>query len=149
MSIWRSVRWAAIGLGIVLLFVAVVAANATWKPEFATSPPAVREWFKGAITTPAARQRLGIYHCCEQAERLRTKFVLSAGHDWSYYPNPECVTAGCELRPLPNDIVHEDPIRALDPADDGLPEFQAMRREGVLFIWNGNPSCFWPPESGI
>ena len=92
--------------------------------------------------------RLGIYTCCAQSERLMTKFV-GAGSEWSYYPDPNCTRAGCALLPIPNDVVHDEPIKALDPADDDLPEFKAMRREGVIFIWNHKPTCFWPPEGGI
>jgi hypothetical protein len=127
----------------------VSAAHATWKPEFGKSPAAVQQWFRDAAPTPAARARLNIFRCCEKAERLMTKFVGRPGGEWSYYPDPACTAPGCRLTPLPNDIVHEDAIRAPDPKDDGLPEFAAMRREGVLFIWDGKPTCFWPPEGGI
>lgn len=123
-------------------------AHATWRPEYAKNPQAVRDWFVAATPTKAAGARLGIATCCEQAERLMTRFV-GAGTEWSYYPDPDCAHKGCKLLPIPNDVVHEEPIRALDPADNDLPEFKAMRREGVLFIWNGKPTCFWPPEGGI
>ncbi len=52
---------------------------------------------------------------------------------------------GCKLLVIPDDVVHEGEIHAKDPKDDTLPEFDAMRREGVLFIYLGQPSCFWPP----
>jgi hypothetical protein len=93
-----------------------------------------------------AWNRLGICGCCEHADRLKTKFVADAEGDWSYYPNPECITKECPLQPVPNDIVHQDGIHALNPYDDRLPEFDQMRREGVLFIYQGEPACFWPPE---
>ena len=133
---------------LLFLDLALKPAAATWRPEYAKSPQAVQQWFRSAEVTPAVRARLGIYTCCTGAERLVTKFV-GAGTEWSYYPDPNCTRAGCSLLPLPNDIVHEEPIKAIDPKDDNLPEFQAMRREGVLFIWNGKPTCFWPPEGGI
>jgi hypothetical protein len=93
-----------------------------------------------------AWNRLGICGCREHADRLKTKFVADAEGDWSYYPNPECITKECPLQPVPNDIVHQDGIHALNPYDDRLPEFDQMRREGVLFIYQGQPACFWPPE---
>lgn len=102
----------------------------------------------GAKYSPAYL-RLGIAKCCKEAERLRTKFVPSVmGTNWAYFPDPKCTHAGCPLLPIPNDIVHPEPVRALDSKDDGLPEFDAMRREGVLFIYEGAPSCFWAPNAG-
>lgn len=122
---------------------------ATWKPEYGKSPEAVQEWFRSARTTPIAALRLRFSYCCEQAERLRTKFVGKANGEWSYYPDPACTHEGCALLPIPNDVIHQEPIKANDPKDDALPEFDAMRREGVLFIYGGKPTCFWPPEGGI
>jgi hypothetical protein len=75
-----------------------------------------------------------------------TKFVADTGHEWSYYPDPNCAHKGCRLKPIPDDVVHEDEIHAPDPADDSLPEFELMRQQGVLFIYHGEPSCFWPPQ---
>jgi hypothetical protein len=144
-SFWRGV--CVLGVFFISAFW-VLAANATWKPSYGESPAAVQQWFRSAEIMPAARARLGVYTCCEQAERLMTKFV-GTGTEWSYYPDPNCTHNGCALLPIPNDVVHEEPIRAIDPKDDDLPEFQAMRSEGVLFIWNGKPTCFWPPEGGI
>lgn len=135
------------------LLVAVLPARATWKPEYATAPEAVKHWFEaaqvngGCSDKGAAFQRLGICLCCKWSERLMTKFVASPGHQWSYYPDSNCTVKGCPLKPIPDDVVHEDEIRALDPADDALPEFDAMRRQGVLFIYHGEPSCFWPPQA--
>lgn len=132
----------------------LTVARATWKPEYASNPPAVTAWFKearvagGCDSSDKARawHRLGICGCCENADRLRTKFVAAASGDWSYYPDPNCTTKGCALKPIPDDVVHEDEIHAANGFDDTLPEFDAMRREGVLFIYQGEPSCFWPPD---
>ena len=134
---------------LLFLDLALKPAAATWKPEYGKSPLAVQDWFKGARTTPQAALRLNFSYCCEQAERLRTKFIGRANGEWSYYPDPGCTKTGCALLPIPNDVIHDDPIKANDPKDDNLPEFEAMRREGVLFIYGGRPTCFWPPEGGI
>jgi hypothetical protein len=131
-----------------------IASDATWKPEYAKNPPAVTAWFKearvpgGCDNSQKAKawNRLGICGCCEHADRLKTKFVADAEGDWSYYPGPGCPTKGCPLKPIPNDIVHQDGIHALNSYDDPLPEFDQMRREGVLFIYQDQPACFWPPE---
>ena len=82
-----------------------------------------------------------------------TKFVHKDGHEWEYYPDPNCTVKGCKLEPIPDYIVHEERIESRIFKDDNLPEFQQMRREGVLFICNiyscmGKPACFWPPEEG-
>jgi len=146
---------AALAFGVLMAIVFGVCvtwggkAAATYKPEYAKNPPSVQEWFKSAQLTPQARARLFIAGCCEHADRLRTKFVPRSDGEWSFYPDPNCTAAGCQLLPIPSDTIHEDTIRAFDPKDDGLPEFDAMRREGVLFIWNGQVTCFWPPEPGI
>lgn len=129
-------------------------AGATWKPEYDKAPDAVKNWFQSAQVpggcsdnTPSpAWHRLGICGCCQQSERLMTKFVANKDGEWSYYPDPNCTTKGCKLLPIPNDVTHDDEIHAESPKDDELPEFEAMRREGVLFIYDHQPSCFWPPE---
>ena len=147
--VWLAV---VLGVAVMVLFIvksAVVAANATWKPEYATNPEAVQKWFQEATPTIAGAARLGIGRCCNDAERLMTKFVASQNGDWEYYIDPNCTNVGCPMLPIPNDVVHDDEIKAPDPKDNDLPEFKAMRREGVLFIWQGKPSCFWPPESDI
>jgi hypothetical protein len=136
MRVLFYIFWAA-----VLIASTTLASDATWKPEYAKNPPAVTAWFRearvpgGCDTNEKAKawKRLGI-------------FVSDVEGDWSYYPDPECTTKGCLLKPIPNDIVHQDGIRALNPYDDRLPEFDQMRREGVLFIYQGQPACFWPPE---
>lgn len=151
----REAFRAAIAFGILaaamLAVVVVLAApvKATWKPEYGKEPQAIQNWFKAAKPTPVAGARLGIWYCCEQAERLVTRFVASAAGEWSYYPDPNCSHKGCALLPIPNDVVQNEPIRALDPKDNDLPQFAQMRREGVLFIWQGKPTCFWPPEPSI
>jgi hypothetical protein len=137
-------RWA---LPALVLLCAIAPADAAWRPEYAKSPQAVQDWFKNAEATVEACKAPGYpCKCCEQAERLRTKFVASPAGDWVYYVDPECTRPGCKTLPIPNIVVHKDRIRAATEEDDKLPEFGAMRREGVLFIYHGKPSCFWPPE---
>jgi hypothetical protein len=132
-----------------------VDAGATWRPEYAKSPLAVQNWFRLAAPPDAAQRRLGIGRCCEQAERLMTRFVASAAGDWAYYPDPACTSRGCKLLPIPNDIVHRGRIKPIPGTLDGLDAaelrrtlktFETMKREGVLFIWQGKPTCFWPPD---
>ena len=136
---------------LLVLFVSFVSmvpqsADATWRPEYGNNPVAIQRWFKQAEPTLPAQQRLKINKCCEKAERLMTKFVNLPGMGWMYYPDPGCTTRGCALLPILDDVVHEGEIRALEPQDDNLPQFKQMRQEGVLFIYNGAPSCFWYPR---
>lgn len=114
----------------------------TYKNEYAKNPPAVSAWFKEAHVKGACDAS----GCCEFADRLHTKFVGEKGKEWFYYPDPNCTTKGCQLLPIPDWVTHEDGIHALNGYDDTLPEFNRMRREGVLFIHRDKPSCFWSPE---
>jgi len=135
---------------LLVLFVSIMVpqgADATWRPEYADNPVAVQRWFKQAAPTLPAQRRLNINKCCEKAERLMTKFVNLPGMGWMYYPDPGCTTRGCALLPILDDVVHEDEIHALEAKDDNLPQFKQMRREGVLFIYNKVPSCFWYPRA--
>lgn len=137
---------------LALFLISVKPAHATYKPEYAKNPPAVQEWFGAQKIMPAAGIRLGLGQnasCCDHADRLFTKFVGTGTSEWLYYPDPDCTTNGCKLLPIPNDTVHSEEIRALNPKDDGLPQFDQMRSEGVLMIWAGSVTCFWPPEPGI
>ena len=124
----------------------------TWKPAYARNPPAVTAWFKEARVKGACDQNdrawteLGVCGCCEFADRMRPKFVGEKGKEWSYYPDPNSMVKGCTLLPIPDWVTHDEDIHVLNGYDDRLPEFNQMRREGVLFIYKDKPSCFWPPE---
>ncbi len=123
----------------------VAPAGATWKPEYGSSPPSVHAWYRHAQVTEAARGRFGFQNCCDKSDRFETKFRVdraTAGDAWYYLVDGQWVR-------IADDVIHSDEIHAIDPKDDALPEFEQMRREGVLFIYNGNPTCFWPPQGGI
>ncbi len=138
----------------------VVSAHATYKPEFAANSPALRTWFQIAHTTDAARLRFGWVSCCEHADRVHTKFRPTRKTDeWSYQCTAEteeaCAPNGLKIgdwKPIPPDIVHDEPIAVPEAFDENDPqvkeEFRQLRAEGVLFISHGRESCFWPPESG-
>ncbi|HET9285718.1 MAG TPA: hypothetical protein VFR24_27515 [Candidatus Angelobacter sp.] len=129
---------------------ALAPAQATYKPEYEAAPQAVREWFQHQLIMPAAQPRLGWVSCCDHADRLRTKFVgTNNGDTWYYYTDPNCTQKGCKLARIPDDVIHPEEIRALDPKDDQLPEFDQMREEGVLMIFASKVTCFWPPQTGI
>jgi hypothetical protein len=166
---WRDALTAALAVvaaALIFLFAVVImtarTAEATWKPEYGNNPEAIQRWFSEAAVMPSAQTRLGVTLCCHSAERLMTKFVGGkGGDDWSYYPDPNCTHSGCTLLPIPSDVVHDEPIGltagAHEAFDKSSPEdktrtikmLEAMKREGVLFIYRGSPSCFWPPEGGF
>lgn len=128
---------------MVLLFPSL--CGATWKREYANTPQAVQQWFRSARLTDAARKRFGFQNCCDQSDRYETRFRVdkqTAGDAWFYQVDGNWVR-------IPDDVIHSDEIHAKDPKDDALPEFEQMRREGVLFIYDGKPTCFWPPQGGI
>lgn len=127
-------------LGVCFLVLESVTAHSTWKPSYSDNHPNVSKWFKGANLTPAAAIRLGWTSCCEKADRYMTK-VTKDGNGWMYYTDPQCTWNGCKLAPIPDDTIHDDPL------PQGK-EFEQMRAEGVLFIYNGKVTCFWPPEPG-
>jgi hypothetical protein len=40
---------------------------------------------------------------------------------------------------IEDDIIHYEDDRTMPPQ---------LKAEGVLFIYKGTPTCFWPPQSG-
>lgn len=147
---WMLILRNLISFLIVLSLIWILTpAQATYKPEYGASPPAVQKWFQHQLIMPAAQKRLPWMSCCDHADRLKTKFVgTGKGDQWFYYPDPNCTTKGCKLVRIPDDVIHPEEIRALDPEDDQLPEFDQMRNEGVLMIFAGQITCFWPPQTG-
>lgn len=136
---------------VIVFLIGLNTAHATWKPDpLHPTPQAVQDWFRAQqLATQSAMDRLHIKMCCHDAERLVTKFVGTKEGEWAYFIDPNCTNSGCPSNQIPNDVIHDEEIHALTKADDGLPEFEAMRREGVLMIFLGRPSCFWPPEPSI
>jgi hypothetical protein len=108
-----------------------LSAQAEWKPEYASAPQHVREWYKNAELTPAARRRFAFKHCCDHADVVRTKFQVSkstAGDEWYWLD-------GESWRRVPDDIIHWN-----EKAPDGQP---------TLFVYSGKETCFYPGEEGI
>lgn len=103
----------------------------TYKPDYATSPPEVREWFKNAKLTPAAYKRLGWHGCCDNADRFVTTFAQE-DENWYYYQDGKKIL-------IPADTIHTED-------DPTMP--QQLKVEGVLFIISGTVGCFWAPKTG-
>jgi hypothetical protein len=122
------------------------AALATWKPEFGRSSDAVIAWFRSAQPTPAAQARLGFKSCCEHSDRFVTQFKVSKvdGADQWFYQ------AGERWLPIPGDVVHLEGITPPEGHEND-PDFLQLQAEGILFLYpaaSGQPTCFWPPQSG-
>lgn len=49
MTMWHGVRWAAAGLGIVILFVTVLAAAARDAGQWENQDPAVSDWYRSLM----------------------------------------------------------------------------------------------------
>ena len=101
----------------------------TWRPEFGTSPQAWINWFMNARTTPAVTARTGFNSCCAQSDR----FVTSFKHDDHWYF-------------MRNNVWVEIPDDTIEPEDPKMPD--QLKEEGVLFVYNGLVTCFWPPSTG-
>jgi hypothetical protein len=115
----------------VLLCLLTCPAAAEWKPEYASAPQAVRDWYKNAELTVEARKRFPFKNCCEHADVVRTKFQVnktSAGDEWFW------LDAG-NWRRVPDDIIHWN-----KQAPGGRP---------TLFVYSGKETCFFPGEGGI
>ena len=109
---------------------ATLAGRAEWKPEYASQPQDVRDWYKNAELTTAAQVRFPFKKCCDHADVVRTRFSVSRidGHDeWSWLD-------GATWRRVPDDVIHWGVS-----APGGQP---------TLFVYSGKETCFFPGESG-
>jgi hypothetical protein len=117
------------GFVIALAFIAT-AAEARWKPQYASAPQEIQDWYRNAELTEAAQRRFGFKSCCAKSDVVRTRFRPSADGDdgWDYLD-------GDTWRRVPPDIVHEDKF-----APGGQP---------ILFAVDGKPTCFFKPSGGL
>lgn len=125
-------------LALAFAFTLLVGSQgwAFWKEEYANLPQSTRNWFKNAELTPAARRRLNNWtKCCDHADWFRTKFKPGERTDeWFYEYEPG------KWKKIPQDVIHYE-------RDPSMPD--DIRREGVLFIYNGYETCFWPPTEEL
>lgn len=119
-------------LAILVLIVAAPPTAARWKPEYAQASPEVRDWYKAQELTPAAQLRFHFKSCCDNSDRVKTRFAVSklSGADQWFYQLPDGT-----WREVPPDIIHWDK--------------HAPGGEPVLFAFQGQPTCFFPPDGGI
>jgi len=106
-------------------------SDAEWKPEYGQTPPEMREWYRNAELTAAARIRFPFKKCCDHADVVKTKFTVnrtSGGNEWFWLD-------GEQWRRVPDDIIHWG-----KSAPGGKP---------TLFVYSGKETCFFPGDSGI
>ena len=117
---------ALMGFGLV-----ISTAHARWKPEYASAPQAVQDWYRNAELTPRARFRFAFKKCCEHADVVKTQFRVNranAGDEWYWLD-------GSDWRRVPDDIIHWGET--------------APSKQPTLFVYQGKETCFWPGESGL
>jgi hypothetical protein len=98
------VKWSLCCLYVTLAVTS--QANAEWKPEYASSPPEVREWYRNAELTKAAQGRFPFKKCCDHADVVKTKFTVNKttnGDEWYSLD-------GEQRRRIPDDISHWGPV---------------------------------------
>jgi hypothetical protein len=128
---------------IVGAFLIVLLADTTlarWKPEYASRPQAVRDWYDKASLTASAQERLGFVRCCKESEVVRAQFRVdrAAAHgadQWWWLD-------GDTWKRIPDDIIHWG-----EHAPDGRPTLFVL--DQPFLDWPaGTPTCFWPPLEG-
>lgn len=120
-------------VAIAMLLATPTAAHSRWKPEYASAPPEVRNWYEQAELTPAAEARLHFKSCCAHSDVVRTEFRVNktdGGDEWYWLD-------GETWKRVPVDIIHFD-----SHAPDGRP---------TLFVLPGTSieTCFYPGDGGI
>lgn len=99
--------------------------------QYADQPPEIREWYRNAELTPAARRRFPYVKCCDGADVVRTSFRVdkTSGADAWWWLDGET------WKRVPDDIIHWN-----ESAPGGQP---------TLFVFQGRETCFFPPDAGI
>jgi len=121
---------AAVVLGVSVLVLAA-QVQARWKPEYASQPPEVQQWYRNAELTKAAQARFPFKKCCDHADVVKTKFNVNrttSGDEWYWLD-------GDKWRRIPDDIIHWD-----KHAPNGQP---------TLFVFSGKETCFFPGDGGL
>lgn len=146
------VAWVA----LVLWAVFVTPAHAHGMPEFAQLTPDEQNWMGEASTTLRSRPELAAKgfvwpSCCNHGDRVLAKLRSVKGPDgyedeWWYLKKGD-ETQTDEWVRIPNDVIHTEEDEAEDAKMKNKMSPQ-LRTEGVLFIYNGLVTCFWPPEEG-
>src|SRR6185312_9325283 len=82
---FQVLRRAASTVLVISAFVLAVQVQARWKPEYASQPPEVQQWYRNAELTAAAQARFRFKKCCDHADVVKTKFNVNrttSGDEW-------------------------------------------------------------------
>jgi hypothetical protein len=127
----KGFRMQRIALAVALVGAFLVQAEARWKPEYASAPQEVQDWYHNAQLTAAAQRRFAFKSCCEHADVVKTQFRVNkatSGDEWYWLD-------GEDWRRVPDDIIHWG-----ESAPGGRP---------TLFVYQDKETCFWPGDPGI
>jgi hypothetical protein len=64
-----------------------VTSQAKWKPQYASAPQEVQDWYKSRKLTDAAAKRFAFKSCCDGSDKVETQFRVdkATGDDKWYY----------------------------------------------------------------
>jgi hypothetical protein len=114
----------------VFCLLAAAPAAATDNGQWAGQPAAERAWYSNATLTPAAQKRLGWAMCCDHSDVVHTKFRVNkttGADEWWWLD-------GDTWKLVPADVIHWG-----ESAPGGQP---------TLFVFEGEPTCFYPGDGG-
>lgn len=116
-------------LAIVILL--PVASQARWKPQYASAPQEIQDWYKSRKLTEAAAKRFAFKSCCDGSDKVETQFRVdrATGEDKWYYQKDG------QWMEVPPDVIWWDE--------------HSPTGEAILFAVDGKPTCFFPPRGGL
>jgi hypothetical protein len=123
------VKLSYLTLAIVILL--PVASQARWKPQYASAPQEVQDWYKSRKLTEAAAKRFAFKSCCDGSDKVETQFRVdrATGEDKWYYQKDG------QWMEVPPDVIWWDE--------------HSPTGEAILFAVDGKPTCFFPPRGGL
>jgi hypothetical protein len=107
------------------------ASQARWKPQYASAPQEVQDWYRSRKLTDAAAKRFAFRSCCDGSDKVETQFRVdrATGDDKWYYKKDD------QWLEVPPDVIWWDE--------------HSPTGEAVLFAIDGKPTCFFPPRGGL
>jgi hypothetical protein len=108
-----------------------IASQAKWKPQYASAPQEVQDWYKSRKLTEAAAKRFAFKSCCDGSDKVETQFRVdraTGGDKWYYQMDGQWIE-------VPPDVIWWDE--------------HSPTGEAILFAVDGKPTCFFPPRGGL
>jgi hypothetical protein len=108
-----------------------IASQARWKPQYASAPQEVQDWYKSRKLTDAAAKRFAFKSCCDGSDKVETQFRVdrATGEDKWYYQKDD------QWIEVPPDVIWWDE--------------HSPTGEAIMFAVDGKPTCFFPPRGGL